>query len=109
MSRWRGNTPLKRISMPRVGCSFSVGPETPHEIYAQWQLGNKQCERTISDKLVPPLHGMKKFILGRIVDAAHVASDSEKMHRKEGRVEEHVRQEKVHFPEPFMEESTEHF
>src|SRR5262245_14844317 len=96
MGRRRRRRPLEGVRLPWILRRLLAGEQTVDEIPQKKDLRCAENQRAPGDEYVPVLHRLQKFILGRVVDAPHMAGNAEKMHRKKSAVKKDVSEHKMY-------------
>src|SRR4051794_28396248 len=84
MARGTRRKPLEAIRMPGIPFHSALTTEnTNEEVEQEDQLSSSQNKGRNADKHIQGLLRLKKDVLGRIVNTAHLAANAENVHREE--------------------------
>ena len=86
--RRRRRPPLERGRVPRVHRSLAAREMDQMEVDGEEDLEGSQADRAEGDDDVPVLLVLQELVLHGVVDAAHLATHPDDVHREERHVEE---------------------
>src|SRR5438552_1334996 len=110
MSRRRRHGPFQGGRMPRVAFGGTLTcKDADEEIRQEDQLRRSQNERGDRDEYVHGLLGHKEHVLSWIVDAPHLAADSDDVHWEENTVNTNEREPEVNLSQGLVHEAAKHF
>src|SRR5262249_16065059 len=105
---WNG--PFQSGGVPWVVRGYPFACKDAHEeVEEEDQLSGPKNERGNGDKHVYRLLRHKEHVLRRVVDSAHLATDTQNVHRKENAVGTNESQPEMQLSKRLVHEPPEHF
>src|SRR5262249_40244720 len=109
MTRRRRRSPLQSSRVPRISFSHGLPAEdAEEEVEQENQLGRSQHECGNGNENVHRLLWLKEHVLSRVIDAPHLASDSNHVHWEKYAIRTNEGEPEMNFSQRWIHESAKH-